>query len=168
MINRLKDLREDKDLRQKDIAEILNEDRTTIAHYENGDIPLSIDKLCKLADYYNGSTDYIMFLTDEEKIKDEIKIDTNVKVIKTRIRQLRRIHNFNQEYLANLIGIKQSAFSFYEQGARNMLVNDLIVFCDLFKVSLDFMLFKTNNPEPYPESKIKKYIEKMTKEKNGN
>lgn len=159
-LNRLKGLREDRELKQRDIEKIFNEDATTIARYENGNIPLSVDKLCILADYYNVSTDYIMYLTDEELTKDKIDINTN-KTIKTRIKQLRRFHNLNQEYLANMIGIKQSAFSFYEQGLRNFLTDDIIVFCKYFKVSLDFMLFRTNNPEPYSDSKIRKYIEEI-------
>lgn len=64
---RLKDLREDKDLLQKDIAKILNMSQTGYSKYEVGtnDIPTQI--LIKLALYYNTSIDYILGLTN---IKD--------------------------------------------------------------------------------------------------
>ncbi|MBR3898233.1 MAG: helix-turn-helix transcriptional regulator [Bacilli bacterium] len=66
-MNRLSDLREDKDLRQKDIAKILKMSQTGYSQYETetNDIPTSILK--KLADYYETSIDYILCLTNEKK-----------------------------------------------------------------------------------------------------
>ena len=66
-MNRLKDLREDKDLLQKDIAKILNMSQTGYSKYEVGtnDIPTEILK--KLASYYDTSIDYLLCLTDEWK-----------------------------------------------------------------------------------------------------
>ena len=66
-MNRLSDLREDKDLRQKDIAKILKISQTGYSQYETetNDIPTSILK--KLADYYETSIDYILCLTNEKK-----------------------------------------------------------------------------------------------------
>lgn len=63
-MNRLKELREDKDLYQKDIAKILNMSQTGYSKYEVGtnDIPTQI--LGKLADYYNTSIDYLLYRTD--------------------------------------------------------------------------------------------------------
>ena len=66
-MNRLRDLREDKDLLQKDIASYLNMSQTGYSKYEVGtnDIPTSV--LIKLAIYYNTSIDYLVELTDEKK-----------------------------------------------------------------------------------------------------
>ncbi len=66
-MNRLRDLREDKDLLQKDIAKILNMSQTGYSKYEveTNDIPTEILK--KLASYYNTSIDYLLCLTDERK-----------------------------------------------------------------------------------------------------
>ena len=60
MIMRLKDLREDLDITQKEIAEYLHIRQNTYSQYENGQRQLPIDVLNKLADYYNVSTDYIL------------------------------------------------------------------------------------------------------------
>ena len=67
-MNRLKDLREDNDLYQKDIAKILNISQTGYSKYETetNDIPTSI--LIKLALYYETSIDYILGLTNEKKV----------------------------------------------------------------------------------------------------
>lgn len=73
-MNRLKDLREDADLYQKDVAKILNMSQTGYSKYETetNDIPTSI--LIKLALFYETSTDYILGLTNEKPIKkDKIK-----------------------------------------------------------------------------------------------
>ena len=63
-MNRLRDLREDKDLFQKDIAKILNMSQTGYSQYETetNDIPTNILK--KLALYYDTSIDYLLGLTD--------------------------------------------------------------------------------------------------------
>lgn len=57
---RLKDLREDKDLRQEDVAEILGISQTVYSRYERGFQTTPVIHLLKLADYYRVSTDYIL------------------------------------------------------------------------------------------------------------
>ncbi|MEG1142952.1 MAG: helix-turn-helix transcriptional regulator [Clostridia bacterium] len=66
-MNRLKELREDKDLYQKDIANYINIDQSNYSKYELEKINIPIDTLIKLAHYYQTSTDYILYLTDERK-----------------------------------------------------------------------------------------------------
>ncbi|MBD8922296.1 XRE family transcriptional regulator [bacterium] len=66
-MNRLKELREDKDLLQKDIADILNVDQSNYSKYELEKINIPIEYLRILADYYNTSIDYILYRTDERK-----------------------------------------------------------------------------------------------------
>lgn len=67
MYKRLKDLREDKDLTQKQLGKLLNMSQTGYNQYEIGknDIPTKI--LIELAKIYNTSTDYILGLTNEIK-----------------------------------------------------------------------------------------------------
>lgn len=64
MYRRIRDLREDSDLTQKQMAQILNCSQQVYSNYELGqrDIPTAI--LISLAKYYNTSTDYILGLTD--------------------------------------------------------------------------------------------------------
>lgn len=73
-MNRLKDLREDKDLLQKDISKILDISQRGYSHYEteNNDIPTEILK--KLAIFYNTSIDYILGITNEKKPYPRTKI----------------------------------------------------------------------------------------------
>lgn len=64
---RIRDLREDNDLTQKEIAEYLHVRQNTYSQYENGQRQIPIEALIALAVYYNTSTDYILGLTDERK-----------------------------------------------------------------------------------------------------
>lgn len=66
-MNRLRDLREDRDLTQRQISEFLNCSQTTYSRYETGELNIPVDTLKKLAIYFNTSIDYITFLTDEKK-----------------------------------------------------------------------------------------------------
>ena len=66
---RIRDLREDSDLTQKEIADLLHIKQNTYSQYENGLRQLPIDILIALAKYYKTSTDYILGLTDERKPK---------------------------------------------------------------------------------------------------
>ena len=63
---RLKELREDNDLKQKELAEYLHIKQNTYSQYENGQRQLPIDILIKLAKYYSVSTDYILGLSKEK------------------------------------------------------------------------------------------------------
>ena len=58
-------MREDRDIKQSEIAEILNCKQNTYQQYESGKRQIPIDALKKLALFYNTSVDYILELTDE-------------------------------------------------------------------------------------------------------
>ena len=64
MIMRLKDLREDNDKTQRELADFLHIKQNTYSQYENGQRQLPIDALIKLAEYYSVSTDYILERTN--------------------------------------------------------------------------------------------------------
>ena len=63
---RLRDLREDADLNQKDVADLLHVSQATYSRYESGflDVPSAV--LIKLADYYKVSVDYLLGRTDKK------------------------------------------------------------------------------------------------------
>lgn len=65
-LKRLRDLREDHDKTQQEIAEILCTSQTMYARYERGANELPIRHLITLAKLYNVSTDYILGLSDEK------------------------------------------------------------------------------------------------------
>lgn len=59
-MNRIKDLREDRDLRQCDVAEATGIDQRTISNYETGKTNPDSEALIKLADFFNVTIDYLV------------------------------------------------------------------------------------------------------------
>ena len=66
-MNRLKDVREDRDLNQADIAKLLDTTQEQISKYETGKQLMGIDKYIKLAEFYNISIDYLVGIIDTPK-----------------------------------------------------------------------------------------------------
>ena len=66
---RMKDLREDNDKHQKDIAQLLGISQQYYSEYEKGNRTIPINHLITLAKYYNTSIDYIVGLSDESNLK---------------------------------------------------------------------------------------------------
>jgi len=66
-IDRLKEIREDRDLLQKDVAEALGIKQQQYSEYEIGKRVIPIEYLSKLADFYNVSIDYLLSKTDISK-----------------------------------------------------------------------------------------------------
>ena len=64
--NRLRDLREDRDLKQKHLADLLKVHQTTYSDYELGRLNIPISALHTLADFYNVSIDYLLCRTNEK------------------------------------------------------------------------------------------------------
>ena len=69
MYQRIRDLREDRDLTQKQVAEMLGMSQTGYSKYETGENDVPTHILIKLADFYKTSTDYILGRTDKRQWK---------------------------------------------------------------------------------------------------
>ena len=66
-MRRLRDLREDKDLKQIELADLIGCSQATYSRYESGALGVPSDVLIKLAKFYNVSVDYILEMTDYKK-----------------------------------------------------------------------------------------------------
>ena len=64
---RLRDIREDLDITQIEVANYLHIKQNTYSQYENGLRQIPIDLLIELSKFYNTSVDYLLGLTDEKK-----------------------------------------------------------------------------------------------------
>ena len=64
---RFKDLREDHDLSQEAVGAVLHVSLRSYSYYERGENDIPTEALCKLADLYGTSTDYLLGRTDEIK-----------------------------------------------------------------------------------------------------
>ena len=67
MYKRIRDLREDKDLRQQDIADMLNCSQRVYSNYERGELDIPTEVLIKLSRFHGVSVDYLLGLTDDKR-----------------------------------------------------------------------------------------------------
>jgi len=67
-ITRIRDLREDSDKKQKELAQYLSVDQSTYSDYENGRINVPIEQLIKIAEYYDVSIDFIVGRTNNRYV----------------------------------------------------------------------------------------------------
>lgn len=67
LYRRIRDLREDRDLTQREMGEILNCSQRVYSNYERGDLDIPTEILIKLADFHDVSVDYILNRTDKKK-----------------------------------------------------------------------------------------------------
>lgn len=72
-ISRLKEIREDRDYKQSDIAKVLGTTQQQYSKYELGIQVISVERLVKLAKFYNTSVDYLLGLTNERRIYPRVK-----------------------------------------------------------------------------------------------
>ena len=65
----LRGIREDRDIKQKDIAKVLNVSQNTYSQYETGVISLTAEILIKLSDFYGVSVDFLLDRTNNPKMQ---------------------------------------------------------------------------------------------------
>jgi len=68
LYQRIRDLREDKDLTQKQMGEILSCSQRVYSNYERGELDIPTEILIKLADFHKVSTDYILNRTNKKHL----------------------------------------------------------------------------------------------------
>jgi len=101
--NRIKTLRKEHNLNQKEFAKILNIQNTTLSQYENGINTPSDEMKIMIADYFDVSIDYLLGRSNTRK-KDELKIALNsistdgldeddLEIVKSMIQNLRKKNN---------------------------------------------------------------------------
>lgn len=141
--NRLKDIREDNDINQEQMAKILNVKRSTYSLWELGINIIPLKNLCDFADYFDFSIDYISGLTNNRKninlIKglDLVKLGNNIKHLRTK-------KELSQENIADMIGVSQACITRYEKGLICISTSNLYKLSKEFNVSLSELCGKTD------------------------
>lgn len=112
---RLKQIRKERKLKQKDIATILNVDRSTYSGWETGKDTIPLRKLFKLSNFYNLSIDYLTGLSKKSNyiyMSDFI----DLKSVGKNLKKLRINNHLKQKDLYNMLNIASSSYSLYENG----------------------------------------------------
>lgn len=139
--NRLKSLREKKNLLQKDLAKLLNINHDAYAQYEREYTFIPIKHLNTLCNYFNVSFDYIFEFTDvESNYNTKSEIDRTLS--SKRLKDLRKKDKLTQEDLAKKLGVSRTTVTEYERGTNIIATSFLFSICKEYGVSADFMLGK--------------------------
>ena len=77
-------------------------------------------------------------------------------MIENRLKEIREDKDYTQNIVAKYLGISQVVYSRYETGLRIIPVDTLYKLADFYQVSLDYLLYRTDDRKPYPKSIVKK------------
>ena len=145
-IERIKEIRTANNLKQEDMAKILNISRSTYSMWESNNDIFPIKRLITFCDYFNVSLDYICNLTDKKQYKNSKKgIDTILSG--QRLKELRKSNNLTQVNLAQDLNIAPTIIVEYEHGKYIVSIHVLYALCKKYNISADYLLGKTNNPK---------------------
>ena len=141
---RIHDLRVDNDLKQKDIAHILNVNVNTYPHLESGMYEIPIDMVDRLTKIYNCSLDY---LTGLSNVRGSFTKKYNPEEIYIRLKKLRKNLNLSQIEIGNILGFGQMNYSRYERGIILIPFSKLYLIAKNFNISLDYLMGKTDDKD---------------------
>lgn len=136
---RLKEIRKENKLKQQDIADILNVERSTYTGWENGKNTIPLKHLIKLCNYYKCSIDYITNLSNKNEWNF---IATDSNIIGNNIKQIRNKNNLLQKDIYGFLKISSSNYSAYETGKILISTEAVYKIAKKYNYSIDNLIKK--------------------------
>lgn len=140
---KIKDLREEYDLTQLKMSEIMNVSKSNYARWETNESIIPLKHLNNLCNYFNVSMDYITGLS-KEKNYIIINKKLNKELIGKRLKEFRENNNLTQEELAKQINTSHSTISAYESCKTMLLTAFAYDICKKYNISLDYLCGRTD------------------------
>lgn len=134
---RLKDIRDDKNINQEHMAKILDVSRGHYANWEVEKETIPLKRLNFLCNYFDISMDYI--IGRARTYTGNGIHELNCKEIGQRIRYIRKKNKISQTELADILNTTHSVISNYELGKNLILTDFAIKICEKFNISLDYL-----------------------------
>lgn len=141
---KIKYIREENELTQKEISKILNVTRSAYSLWEINKNIIPLTKLNEFSNVFSLSLDYIVDLSDVKECELNCE-ELNAKEIGKRLKQRRKELNLTQESLARKFNTTHSAISAYENGKTLIPTIFLIEFSKISNTSLDWFCGKSND-----------------------
>ena len=143
---RLIEIRENKDLKQYELASILNIYKGLYNQYETEYYIIPIKHLNTLANYFDVSIDYLFGLSDKLNYENS-NSEVNALKVGERLKEFRKENKLTQEKLAKILNMARSALANYERGRNVIATPFLYTICTRYNISADYLLGKINNPK---------------------
>lgn len=138
-VKRLRETRENLDLKQIDLTDLFGVTYSTISGWETGKDTIPLKQLIKYANKYNYSLDYLLGLTDKNIEYKVLKI--NLNTLATNLRKKRKQYGKTQQLIADIINTSQSSYAHYENARYLMPLNFLYNLSKIYNdLSVDEML----------------------------
>lgn len=141
--NRLELLKDERDLKSKDIANILKVNESTYSEWEHNKISIPTKRLVELADFYKVNIDYILKLSNI-RLNIEKQSNLNLEEIGHRLLYIRKDLNYSLRELGNKLNCSFSALASYERGERLIVSDILINLSYISNHSIDWILGRTS------------------------
>ena len=143
---RLKFLREENELTQKELGDLIHIHFATYSQFERESSIMPIKHLNTFANYFNVSIDYLFNFTNIKQYKD-FNTNFNLELSAARLKEFRKEHNITQVNLAKFLNTTQSNIVVYEQGKFIIATPYLFMICKKYHISADYLLGRTNYPK---------------------
>ena len=118
--NRLDVLKDERDLKSRDVAKYLNVNESTYSEWEHNKIPIPTRRIIELAEFYNVNIDYMLKLTDTRKvIKGKTKLD--LELIGNRLKEIRQELGLSLRGLGDKLNCSFSSLGSYERGESHVV-----------------------------------------------
>jgi len=143
---KLKNLRENAYLTQRNLGNILNIHHDAYAQYEREYTIIPLKHLNTLCTYFNVSLDFIFGLTSKINYPNR-KQEISKELYILRIKEFRKEQNLTQKKLADVLNTTQSTLTGYECGRYIIATPFLYTICTKYNISADYLLGKIDNPK---------------------
>ena len=140
---KLKELRENNNLKQYQVADILNIYKGLYNEYETEYEIIPIKHLNTLCNYFQVSFDYIFGFTNISNYKNSKEV-IDACIVGKRLKEFRKEHKYTQEKLSSILNIARSALANYERGRNIIATPFLYTICKKYNLSADYLLGKIN------------------------
>ncbi len=141
---RLIELRDNKFMKQYELANILKISKTAYNQYETEYVIIPIKYLIKICDFFNVSIDYIFGFTNNLNYFNN-KEGIETKLAKERLKTWRKDNKITQEALAKSLNISRTTIAEYERGKNIIGTPFLYTICKKYNISADYLLGRTDN-----------------------
>ncbi len=141
---KLKNLREEANIKQLELANLINVSRSLYGRYETGNEIIPIKHLNTVCNYFKVSIDYIFDFNDDMESKKKIKPEIDKTLMGKRLKEFRNKNKLTQKDLASILGTSQSTIAEYERGTNIIATAFLYSICSKYHISADYLLGKTD------------------------
>lgn len=141
---RFEDLRDEKDLKKRDVAKVIGVVESVYSEWENGKLSIPTKRLVQLANYFEVNIDYMVGISNKRKhIKSSNGVDLDL--VSSRLKEIRKSLKLTMRDLSSKFNTSSSAISNYENGKFLILSSFLIELCKYSNYSIDWVLGRSED-----------------------